>query len=918
MTDITLRDYLKQLEDHIKEQRYEEAVAHRAQILERYPKNAAAYRALGRALMQLKRYDEAGEIFRRLLGAAPDDFAAHYQLSIVYDELKKPDEAIWHIERAFDQQSANKLVSDRLRSLYKKYRSHEVGKIQLTAGAVANQYITAGMHKQAIDLLERTVRKMPDRGDLRLKIARAQWNSGQHVDAAETALEVLKQYPYAVDANRILTELWLSEERPSDAQRYLSRIEEVDPYLAMQLATGSTPSADTFMVEELDFRRYAATLTASQSPDWLDSLDFENVEDAPVGEPPAQVQEAEADWLTDIAQASEPPAPRKKVTDNLRDLLPDEFDFPDSAGIDDTIDEADLADIPQPQISDGDDIDALLGMGTGESTGLTGLIGDDGDAWMDDLQSANDEPISSGLTGGLTGMLAKLGGEEEDTEDEDDDWLRELAASNVVSGSLNAESLEDILASTDDAGVDDLFADVADDSTGLEWLDEDSDAEIVPEGESDDPMAWLNEDSAEIEESTAEPDESMAWMKDTGIEFDDDAEVVPTLFDEDDPVTLESQRSSPMAWLQDSDVDFEDDMESEAEDTSNLRYYEEEQPVDVEKLDDPMAWLEDADAELQEEDIFAPDVEAEESDPGMSWLDDDSVLDEMLDLHDLTEDDSFAFESATDDDEPSDDLSDELEWQDEMTDQPNWNDDLPEDEESLDDLDWLSDDELIDTDDAVPAAEIEDDDAMAWLNEDDTDFDLEDEPVAMTQDDDAMAWLNEDDADVDMSAEADSEEWAGDLEGDFFEAEEEDDFDFEEELPAEPQRTSMLDFLNTDDSGDTDEDADWMGDIEVDEAFTESEADWLSDIGEPAEAIDEDEELDWLAEPEAETDFDNEEDELEPVAEADWLSDLDDAEADELEPVAEEMSDWGDDFEDDEETLEPDAETEKLREQDYA
>ena len=44
MTDITLRDYLKHIDDYIKENRLEEATAHSAHILQRFPKNAAAYR----------------------------------------------------------------------------------------------------------------------------------------------------------------------------------------------------------------------------------------------------------------------------------------------------------------------------------------------------------------------------------------------------------------------------------------------------------------------------------------------------------------------------------------------------------------------------------------------------------------------------------------------------------------------------------------------------------------------------------------------------------------------------------------------------------------------------------------------------------------------------------------------------------
>jgi tetratricopeptide (TPR) repeat protein len=908
MTDITLRDYLKNIDDYIKQSRLEEATAHSAHILQRFPKNAAAYRLLGRALMELKRYEEAGEVFRRLLGAVPDDFAAHFQLSIVYDELKQPNEALWHVERAFDQQSGNPTVNERLRSLYKKYRNVDVQKIQLTAGAVANQYIASGMQSQAIEILQRTLQKMPDRNDLKLKLARALWQNGQRVDAAETAIEVLKVHPYAIDANRILTELWLEEDRPSDAQRYLSRIEDVDPYQAMQLATGKPVTAETFKMQELDFKRYAAALTASETPDWLDSL---NVDTATASAPTAKKPTPKAapkpapvddDWLADIAAEQTPPAAKKKVTDDLSNLLPDDFGFPDSAGIDDTVTVDDL-----PDFDDAADIDELLSAG------------------------------SKIKTGSLTGMLAKLGGDEktEAEEDEDDDWLREIAASNMVSGSLNTNDLESLLDDTEEMTVDDLLGDDTQE-TGLEWLDEDSQDDA-----SDlDPLAWLNESGVDIEESDApvavgtHTDDALAWLNESDIEFDDEAEVVPTLFDENDPVTLESKPKNPLAWLDETDVEYEGDEIVEVDDTSNLSFYEKSQTVDDEEIAHPMAWLADADAELADDDIFAPDTDDAQPEPGMDWLSDDSVLDEMLDLHDLTDNDDFAVApapAAAVDDAIADDLFEQTDWQDTMTDQPDWNDEeFSDEEESLDDLDWLSDDDLMQIDDLEPAAETADD-VISWLHDADTEpdkgGDIEDplawlnaeSPTAATADDelvtdadmgDPIAWLA--DAGIDMDEEEepveDNLDWMSELgeEADaeeIFAADEDMEFDFEEESDAVEVtpivKSGMLDFLSTSDS---EESIDWTGDIQLDDVFAEEEADWLSAIGgTDNEEEEEAAELDWMSEVGAEeSEYD-----AEPVAEnVDWMSSLtddnDDEEALEAEPVADGM-DWMSDLSDDEE-----------------
>ena len=78
--------------------------------------------------------------------------------------------------------------------------------------------------------------------------------------------------PYAIDANRIMTELWLAEQRPSDAQRYLKHIEELDPYLARQLAGAEAPAEELLMLDELDYSSISQREHSIVDPQWLDNL----------------------------------------------------------------------------------------------------------------------------------------------------------------------------------------------------------------------------------------------------------------------------------------------------------------------------------------------------------------------------------------------------------------------------------------------------------------------------------------------------------------------------------------------------------------------------------------------------------------------------------------------------------------------
>ncbi|MFN8374638.1 MAG: tetratricopeptide repeat protein, partial [Anaerolineae bacterium] len=271
MATITLQDYYDKLEELLNRNANDEVIRHCRHILQFFPKNARVFRALGRALLESGEYEESGEIFRRLLGVYPDDYTAHVGLGEVYQKLNKPDDALWHLERAYEQDPNNQMLIDTLRELYQRYRKVEQAKLQLTAAAVARQYVRNELYGQAIDVLAQAIERTPERMDLRVLLAQTLWDANQRVEAAERALDVLDKLPDCLVANRILTQLWLDEQRPSDAQRFLTHIESIEPYLALELAKGESSASD-LTLEELDYSRIAQQELAMASPDWLQDL----------------------------------------------------------------------------------------------------------------------------------------------------------------------------------------------------------------------------------------------------------------------------------------------------------------------------------------------------------------------------------------------------------------------------------------------------------------------------------------------------------------------------------------------------------------------------------------------------------------------------------------------------------------------
>ncbi|MBK8021714.1 MAG: tetratricopeptide repeat protein [Chloroflexi bacterium] len=365
MSETNLKDYFSRIQALLDQNAADEVIHHCRHILLYFPKNVAVYRFLGRALVVIGRLDEAEAALRRVLSVVPDDFEAHVLLGEVYERTKNCEDAIWHLERALDQRPSEKSVIDALRVLNHRCRKSTQGKIQMTAGAVARQYMRAGDTDRALETLRSTLKNSPDRVDLQLLLARILWTSGRHEDAAEIALEVVDSLPDCLDANRILAELWLSYDRPSDAQHYVNRIESVEPYMAVEIVQGAPPDDDTFRIEELDFRRSAQSEAVATRPDWLKEIGAA----APSGAEPGDTDDEWSTWSSGMlasSAASPPsaqPSPRGAAGEELDWLSA--FPMRESDSSDDDLPDDDLfsGDVPQFDsrgVNTGD-LEALFG-----------------------------------------------------------------------------------------------------------------------------------------------------------------------------------------------------------------------------------------------------------------------------------------------------------------------------------------------------------------------------------------------------------------------------------------------------------------------------------------------------------------------------------------------------------------------------
>ncbi len=161
MAAIALREYVREIEKQVDGGRNDEAIAHSRHVLETFPKHVEVYRLLGKAYLESQRYGDAGDIFQRVLSTVPEDFVSHVGMSIIREDEGNFDEAIWHMERAFDVQPSNSAIQEELRRLYGRRDNVEPPKIRLTRGALARMYYKGELFPQAIAELRAALSESP-------------------------------------------------------------------------------------------------------------------------------------------------------------------------------------------------------------------------------------------------------------------------------------------------------------------------------------------------------------------------------------------------------------------------------------------------------------------------------------------------------------------------------------------------------------------------------------------------------------------------------------------------------------------------------------------------------------------------------------------------------------------------------------
>ena len=651
MAQIALHDYLEQINRFLEDERPTDAIIHSRHLLQQCPRHVDTYRLLARALLEHREFENAAELFQRILSADPNDFVAHIGLSDIYRESGQLPEALWHMERAYEMSPYDAALQEVLRELYFQRDNEVPDEMPLTRAALARLYFNGELYQQAADELRAILGKNGnDRVDLQVLLAETLWRNNQRVDAVDVSLKVLEKLPDSITVNAILGEIWLLTGRTEEAQVYLQHLhsltqvdqEHLDPDSVVGhafQADGAPVLPQTISVEQwrkaddvdkLD----SGTRVGTEQPieddavyDWLrDTTDtgqlLASLED----------EEDEADWFTD--RLEEPPGQEESFAKTAEWLEGIGVEPEEGADFDFTEDGSLFEDDAPFKV---DDSLAWIESEPGFSSEPVDALPD----WLDDLDSSSElqaevleDQESDWFTGTLeeeaTTVDAELLNTDEllsDSANIDFDWLAEQSRTDPEM----TIRFEDEVADQQDADDEsDWFtADLDDGETG-----ETADSELISTGDlfSEEPEAdfdWLVENISQTEleltgadeEKNQEADEFPDWLTTPSDESEAPESASAEILNTDELLTNTAE--TDFDWLIDDEPQAQPDLDMPSMDEGQVQDDDDDDIDDIEEQPDWLSTLDDTDAVQSTSDsgqLSTGDLLSDTSEADFDWL----------------------------------------------------------------------------------------------------------------------------------------------------------------------------------------------------------------------------------------------------------------------------------------------------------
>ena len=229
MAQITLRDYLQETEDAIRDDRIDDAFTHCQNILTQFPESLEAQRLLGEAYLAQGQLEEAQQSFDWILTNDPENVVAYCNRALISERSLDYDTALDCYQQAYELSHGHSQIRQEFNRL-----SAETGPqgFMFSRAGLARLYMRGDLLTQAIQEWEAVLAVSPERLDARTGLLETCWREAHYDRVEQLATQILQDVPGCLKPLLLLAYV-NSARNMQRAQELLKRAEALDPDLLM-------------------------------------------------------------------------------------------------------------------------------------------------------------------------------------------------------------------------------------------------------------------------------------------------------------------------------------------------------------------------------------------------------------------------------------------------------------------------------------------------------------------------------------------------------------------------------------------------------------------------------------------------------------------------------------------------------------
>ncbi|GAC1427694.1 MAG: hypothetical protein NVSMB54_17380 [Ktedonobacteraceae bacterium] len=229
MAQVTLREYLQEIEDTLSAGNIDDATNKCQHVLARFPEALEVQRLLGEVYLAQGQMEDAQQALDWILTNDPENVIAYCDRALISERLSDFDTALDCYQQAYELSRGNRDIRQQFNVL-----SAKVGQqgFMFSRAGLARLYMRGGLLPQAIQEWDAVLSVSPDRLDARTGLLEAYWREGLHDEAEQLALHTLQDVPGCAKALLILAHI-TAPKNMQQAREYVQRAELLDPDLLM-------------------------------------------------------------------------------------------------------------------------------------------------------------------------------------------------------------------------------------------------------------------------------------------------------------------------------------------------------------------------------------------------------------------------------------------------------------------------------------------------------------------------------------------------------------------------------------------------------------------------------------------------------------------------------------------------------------